>query len=310
MSGFGYSPKPLLDLDLLKGARKDLEQVGYPPRPDEKSTRERKLWDSIASRHPKQQQTTPITFAPHVARDGSSPLASQSWSGGVLPVRAEVYSSTEVKPLSEKPFGHVYGSWIIPNLRPQLKADQPVDGVYELYNWVGLDGWETNETVKIGILLELTVESGKVTNHESSILVIFRRPQDPNFSAVKLDGLPVAPGDVVTGFVGPSSSGKSLAWFINESTNTWTSYVVNFELPGRSAEWITTGQGPSDQGSNPFPNYGATVFFEGFAAQGAEVTKGIERSLLSNAVTVDGSAERGHSILARASSALRVSAST
>ncbi|KAK6498041.1 hypothetical protein TWF506_004285 [Arthrobotrys conoides] len=119
-------PEPVNGFNPHTSPLDDLDRAGYTPRPD-----------------------------PPRVNNSLGLYEARNWSGGVLPVRPQVYNPCGIEVLNqEDPFDHIFGSWIIPNLHPRKHADGRVkDGDYELYTWVGLDGWESNETLKVDVVL-------------------------------------------------------------------------------------------------------------------------------------------------------------
>ncbi|KAK6518931.1 hypothetical protein TWF281_003623 [Arthrobotrys megalospora] len=288
----------------------DLERAGYPPHPDSKlAPLEHVLWESIAKRNPKYIPVVATEIEPNVGL-----YEAKNWSGGVLPIRPQVYDPSGTRVLTKQdPFNRVVGSWVVPNPHPQKTAEGRIkDGDYEVYTWVGLDGWEDTDALKVGIVSGLKARDGRIIDRYTYAAILFRGRSNNTIRVIKLVNFVVEPGDLVTGYVyGHPGSNIGNAWIVNQGRNEWAAGQITaahgVTLQGKSAEWITAGQGPLEPQRHPFPNYGATVFFEGFAGQQSGQIQGIERALLSNAVDLDSSAERGHNILTRTSLSIPVS---
>ncbi|KAK6334329.1 hypothetical protein TWF730_003544 [Orbilia blumenaviensis] len=288
-----------------------LERAGYLPRPDSAlSPHEYALWDSIAKRNPSYTHTKPTVVEPRIGL-----YEARNWSGGILPVLPTVYNPSATRVLDQKdPFQGVVGSWIVPNPHPQKVFRNGTlinrDGDYWVYTWVGLDGWESVETLKIGVAAGVLVEAGRIVKKESYAAVFYRRKADDSLQTLKLEGFDAEPGDLITASVyGVGESNANNYWIANQGSNEYASGQLpdnsGLTLQGKSAEWLAAGLGPLDSQGQSFPNFGATVFIEGLARQQSGGVQGIERALLTNALDLDSAAERGHNIIIRTTAFLQ-----
>jgi len=280
----------------------------YPPCPDPKSApQEYALWNSIAVRNPTRVAINIVEYSPPKGL-----YESKNWSGAVLPTRPQVYppnppETTYTGPTD--PFDRVVGSWVIPNPHPVIVDGKYKDGDYEMYTWVGLDGWENTDCLKIGVVSVLQVKNSKIIKRENYAAILFRGKYDKSIRYFVFDGFIVEPGDLITGCVwGEIGSSTGYGWICNEGRNEWASGRITaasgVTLQGTSSEWIMAGQGPLERHPHPFPNYGATVFFNGFADYVSGKWAGINRAMLANAVDVNSSADRGQNILVYGGTAL------
>lgn len=243
----------------------ELRKFRYPPRPDPISRpKYHTLWKQIASRRP--------AFVPTKLCNRSLKVSDESknWSGAVLMSPLTKVSSLRV-PLDVLRFEEIIGSWIVPNYQPALNDDGTYkDGDYEFYIWVGLDGWGGGDSLKIGVVLDMTVSDGKVAEQTSSVGVLWRNGSEDEINVSIMQDVEVTPGDLVMGCVW-AGYGETTATgvFYNLSTNQWSYADVvapdGTSLVGSSAQWIVAGKDPASEDAKLFPSYGATVFFYGNA---------------------------------------------
>lgn len=289
------------DFRPIDASLEHLKEALYPPRPDPKLTpQESALWEDIAVRNPKY---VGAHFQPFVPQ-GFGLYESRNWSGAVLPVRPPVLPPNPGTPVenSTDPFRRVTGSWVIPNPHPMKINGKYKDGVYEMYSWVGLDGWDDGDCLKIGVVSELTVKNYQIIDRKIYAAILFRGADDSSIRYFRFENFIVEPGDLITGWVwGNIGDDTGVGWICNQGRNEWTSGEVvasaGVTLRGNSAEWIVAGKGPLEKDPNPFPNYGATVFFNGFAHHLSGKSAGLHRALLANAQDLNSAADRGHDIL-------------
>ena len=125
----------------------ELEKYCYPPCPDPTSAPNHyAIWAGFASRRP---QFVSPDFIEQPLDTGLG--RNRNWSGAVLSVRSEDNKKGGR-------FQEVTGSWVIAKARPIYNADCTLkDGAYRLWNWIGLDGWENQQSLKIGLTTELDV---------------------------------------------------------------------------------------------------------------------------------------------------------
>ncbi|RVD89287.1 uncharacterized protein DFL_000303 [Arthrobotrys flagrans] len=161
-----HVPDPFRGFNPHESPREDLDRVGYPPRPDPNlSPQEHALWEYIAKRNHTYVHAVPTAFQPSRVNPSIGLYKARNWSGGVLPVR-------------------------------------PQDDDYELYTWVGLDGWENNETHKVGVVSGIKVEDGKIVDRYNYAAIFLRDRTDATIKVVTFDRFIFEPGDIATGYVG------------------------------------------------------------------------------------------------------------
>jgi Peptidase A4 family len=116
----------------------------------------------------------------------------------------------------------------------------------------------------------LKVKDGVITEKYNYAAILFRGKYNDSIRYYVFKDFIVEPGDLIIGYVwGDIGSSTGYGWLCNEGRNEWVSSQVtaasDVTFQGMSSEWIMAGQGPLETNPHPFPNYGATVFFNGFA---------------------------------------------
>jgi hypothetical protein len=285
-----------------------LKRSFFPPRPNkEESPEYYAAWEAIA-RQPLR------CIIPLIVEEG--PLAeTRNWAGAVLPVRQrEGYNNFCIP--AQGPFDGVMGSWIVPNPYPQLEADGKTyrDGEYRFYSWTGLDGWQNEVCLKIGIVSTLSVRGGVIVSRGHYPAILIRGRNDDSIRVVVLKGLPIESGDYVTGNVWSELTPNGQVGYgciVNHGTGQWSSATVEGKdifIEGLSAEWIGATENPTAK-SHPAPDFGAMFFANGVAMhrifrEGRILSggmfleeSGMSRALLANAQDTKSAAKRPHTVV-------------
>jgi len=254
----GPSFAPSLGFSPGSASDEELKKYIYPPRPNPASSpKYHQVWQQIAACCPEYVSTEVSEFETKGLEE------SRNWSGAVLP---------STPPDDGTAFDSVIGSWIIPNIHPRRKNNAFKDGDYQCYTWVGMDGWTNNDCLKIGVVLELVVINKKIQKRSTYAAILFRGQAEDEMNVYIFNDFVVNPGDFVTGWAWVTDDDDSImgnGWICNRSSNKWAS--ASIEAPdgvvfeGTSAEWIVAGKKPDSDDDILFPNYGATVFFDGLA---------------------------------------------
>ncbi|TRX89237.1 hypothetical protein FHL15_009810 [Xylaria flabelliformis] len=300
-----HSPlkKDLLNFRPDEATPEQLQKACYPPRPDKELTPKLyALWKDIAAREPQAISTKLIPY------DIEGLAESRNWSGAILPIRREQLYDTPEKSAQGVPippderFNRVTGSWTVPNLHPLKNHDGSYrDGEYAHYSWIGLDGWQDEACLKIGVESKLLVEGGQIKSQEQIPAILFVGPTEKSISAHVFEGFKVEPGDLLSASVwGNIDGNEGCGSIINQGRNEHAGGKVvaskGVFLRGRSAEWVAAGRNPDAPHPHPFPNYGATVFFNGLATS-RKGEESISRAMLVDAEDVDSSASRGNQVV-------------
>ncbi|KAI0182975.1 hypothetical protein EV127DRAFT_414593 [Xylaria flabelliformis] len=293
--------KDLLNFRPDEATPEQLQKACYPPRPDKDLTPKLyALWKDTAARRP-QAIFTKLTPC---ATEGLA--ESKNWSGAVLPVRqaydTPVNSAQSLDIRKEERFNQVTGSWTVPKLHPLKNSDGSYrDGDYAHYSWIGLDGWQDEVSLKIGLESKLVVEEGEITTQSHNAAILFRGQNEDSIRAYYFDGFIAKPGDLLSASVwGDIGGNVGYGSIINQGRNQQTGGKVeaatDIFLHGMSAEWVAAGKNPDDPNPHPFPNYGAVVFFNGLAASD-KGEESISMAMLVDAEDVDSSASRGNQVV-------------
>ncbi|MCJ1270612.1 hypothetical protein MMC22_010509 [Lobaria immixta] len=275
--------KPPPNFDPIHASPDDLRKALYPPRPDPETTPKHfALWRDIAARKP-------IYVGKPFPESSGGLDESDNWSGAVLSADPRGFSNNDDK--IKDPFKSVTGWWIIPNAHPKKDAQgKYVDGEYRLWTWVGLDGWTNKVALKAGVTSSLTVQNGTITKRSTDAAILYRNGDSINFKPFV--GFTVEPGDLVAAIVWRQDSmGK--AHIYNQGRNTYSNAEIEItSLEGATAEWIAAGRNPKDPQPYPFPNYGATFFFNGLADHESNWEESLSRAQLVDAQDVGSYAVR------------------
>jgi hypothetical protein len=275
--------------DPRTAAPKLLRDFGIPPRPDRAAQpRLSSIWESIFLRRlhkaPLEQKVDDSHSHGFRKLDHRAPehtgIGNLSWSGAVLPsLRAE-------------PFTFVAGFWNVPRPYPPPAAKE---GEYRSSAWVGLDGWNSAELPQIGTAQVVEVNKDGFRSETYSWWQWWAK--DNSGPPVRIESLPVAPGDLVFCCVSVVSPCRVQLFIQNQSKGQ--SAAIEVEAPGKStvagttAEWIVERpRDPLTQELFPLPQFGSVVF-QGAAAgtsrgeqflTGATLLDMYDGALLSTAV--------------------------
>ncbi|KAI0599164.1 concanavalin A-like lectin/glucanase domain-containing protein [Biscogniauxia sp. FL1348] len=279
----------LRNFDPLKATPEELEKAHYPPRPSQTlEPNQYALWQNIAARNPR--------FVGTGLRNVGL-QETKNWSGAVLPAPSQEPAA------SDTPTASVSGSWRVPKCYPVKDDDGEVkDGEYRLWTWIGLDGWGNDVALKIGVDSVLKVVEHKVVEESYTAALLFRGPTEESIVVVVIEGFTVVPGDLLTATVwGHVDDNIGTASIYNQGSNERGGGRIHAAegvyLKGQSAEWIAAGRNPDDPRPYLFPEYGATVFFHGYATLADSSEASIDRAFLIDAKDVNSIAERGGTVL-------------
>lgn len=240
-----FRPPP--GFDPLSATAAELEQYGFPARPDH--PRFLKLYRGVFGRLKGRLKYIEPTF--RIIRDNprnpsSSVFTGDNWSGGV------------VQPPPGQSFRQVLGHWVVPNAYPVA------DGLFFNSYWIGLDGFSgpgANEVLQAGIDCLL------VGSLRPSFYPWHQWAPSPK---VAITNLEVSAGDLVTvSITATPGAGATTATvqFANITSGAATSFAVSATPPtrlaGNSAEWIVEADDV-----NQLADYGQVFFADCIACAG------------------------------------------
>ena len=232
--------------DPVSAADSQLEDYGYPRRPDPGDTKAYANWVKAVS-------TTRITpqlsinanvvhranqrkGAPTAASSGST-LATESlnWSGFSLTAAGA-------------PFREVVGLWVVPSLSNQFKSFTGYES-----EWVGIDGnCDCNDLIQDGTEQDWT--GGKPSYY--AWVEFIPEPE------VKINNFPVSPGDVIYAHssIGKKNGVVTGFYYIanfntRKSVSTSLAIPKNTQFSGLTAEWIMERTEVNGSFSRPLPFY-------------------------------------------------------
>lgn len=272
--------KPPAHFSPVSAKDEQLSQAHYPPRPDPiLAPKEHAQWQHLATRKP-------VYIEPGLVEVEGGLIEAENWAGGVLYASPRAAQSNPTSP--SDPFTEVQGSWFVPKAHPvKVKgSDRYQDGKYRLWTWVGIDGWTNKSSLKSGLTSALTVENGKITSETTNAALLFQ-DSDTDIHFQAFTKFQVDPGDLITSDVWiTSDQGKVTghAWIYNQGRNEYsTAAIEGLPLEGVTAQWIAAGRNPESADPYEFPNFGATLFFDGLATHKSGKESSIERSELIDA---------------------------
>jgi peptidase A4-like protein len=250
--------------DPLRATDRQLRVYRLPRRPDAKKEPElRSLWDRTVSRTkllitPEFEHHENITHGPargaggravsaRLARREVSNATSSNWSG------AASFSP------AGKPYGFVGGQWTVPS------PNSTADGAYYASEWVGIDGWNSNDVLQAGTETQITK------------VLFFRSTQVYAWwewfpaGEVRISNLPASAGDVMYCLICADTASHATVYFSNQSQGVGTSFEITAPsgtaLTGNVAEWIV--ERPTVNGSVANLTDYAACYFDECIAGGA-----------------------------------------
>lgn len=221
--------------DPLKASPQELDDAGFPPRPDPLAApRAFDSWKRAVTSGarrilPVLTQTNVIhgPVVTHGARNGTS----YNWSGYTLWSGVSGYSASSfyfligdfVVPIAEQAFGACTGDWVWSS------------------TWIGIDGYNSPDVLQAGIEADAYCSGRSKDTYYSAWYEWY-----PNYS-IRIGGFPIAPGNDIFDEVWSSNSTTGHAFLVNYNTNQ--AVILNFDAPpgtrliGDSAEWVVERPG-------------------------------------------------------------------
>jgi Peptidase A4 family len=242
--------------DPVSAADSQLEDYGYPRRPDPGDTKAYADWVKAVSTT---RITPELSINPNVVhrpnqRVGAATAASNSntvktqssnWSG---------YSLTA----AGAPFREVVGLWVVPSINNQFRSFTGYES-----EWVGIDGnCNCNDLIQDGTEQDWT--GGKPSYY--AWIEFIPQPE------VKINNFPVAPGDVIYAYASVGKkNGVVAGFYFIANYNTRKSVSASLNIPkntkfsGLTAEWILERTQVNGSFSRPLPFYARAYMDDAYA---------------------------------------------
>jgi len=232
--------QPPSGFDPMSASDTELEQYGFPPRPDPESAPQAyALWHKLVSTpqtriaNPQLQPTNTyhrpvqdLTPQSEITTSQASPYTSSNWSGYTVAASAGTFAVDQaavyteyIVPIAQQAAGSCSGSW-------DYSAQ-----------WIGFDGFGSGDVLQAGSEANALCAGGNTSTQYYGVYEWY-----PN-GAVKILNFKVKPGDVMgleVWYTQASPSGH--LYFINYTTQK--SVTIGFGQPagttfyGNSVEWI------------------------------------------------------------------------
>jgi hypothetical protein len=266
-------PLPPEGFDPLAATAEELQQYGFPRRPDHQQIpHEATKWVTAFRRYPQLKHITP-EFRPlehrhdlnKRTRKGSEAevnATSSNWSGSVLFVGGG------------DRFSWISGSWTVPHV-----YQSPATGGTEYSSaWLGLDGDGSNDVM----------QAGTETDSDGTCYAWFE--WFPNFS-IAISNFPITPGDVVSLLLCATS--PTTAWMsigdltAMNYTNFSFSAPPGTSLAGNCAEAVVERPGVNGRLAE-LPRYGEVFFDDTTAVSASGVSYPIGLGMAISMVADDG----------------------
>ena len=256
-------PQPPADLDPLSASDAELEQYGFPPRPDAQSAPEAYThWQKLVSvpriASPKLQQTTIYNSpAQHVLigetlDNLSVSTTSDNWSG---------YAVTGAKGTFTKNDSFIFLEWVVPIAQ---QAFGVCNGVWDYSSqWDGFDGFYSGDVLQAGTEADAYCSDSMYGTFYSSWIEWYP------FAETRVSVPAAQPGDLMGSEVSyTTASPHGHAYLANYTLQQAASYAFNppstTTFVGNSAEWIEERPGFST-GLADLTNYVADQFNSAYA---------------------------------------------
>lgn len=252
------SPQAPAGLNPLSASDAELEQYGFPPRPDAQSAPDEYThWQKLVSvpriANPKLQQTTIYNgpaqgvSAAESPRNGIASVGSTNWSG---------YAVTGAKGTFKKNNSAIFDEWVVPVAQ---QAFGVCNGGWDYSSqWIGFDGFNSGDVLQAGTEVDAYCSGSTLDTFYSSWIEWYP------FSETRVSAPEVQPGDYMGSEVWyTTASPNGHATIVNYTLNQAATYA--FTIPpgttfvGNSAEWIEERPGISG-GLADLTNYVADGF--------------------------------------------------
>jgi hypothetical protein len=275
---------PPAGFDAVHASDAQLAAFALPPRPDMMKTPDAyaKWVRAMSARQTRllaPLQATTIFHGPaKMAAAGRTANTSNSynWSGVANTNTLTSYNANHS-------FYYIISDYVIPQV-----SNATCDGTYDYSSqWVGIDGWNSNDVLQAGTEADAYCSGGSTSQYYSAWIEWYP------YSESRISGFPVAPGDDMFVEVWNTSATNGYAYLYNISTGQTAEYNLTppsgTTLVGNSAEWIVERPGVGG-GLATLANYGLD-YMSGAAAynfKSAEFIPGSTTSFLINMLDNNG----------------------
>lgn len=260
----------------------ELKANSYPPRPHPfEASDAHSAWTKVAVQEPE------YIHSEIVERPAGGLDENRNWAGAV------VRATARGEPNFNERFSSAAGEWRVPVITPTKDGSGKIKpGSYRIWNWVGLDGWENGQALKVGTTGYLEVNShGDITSHYYAAAILFRGREDKTIKVFEFEKFPVSAGDRIFGIVSAEvgSPGPYTAWvFIFTSKGIkYTAGKINgvegIKHEGLTVEWVLAGRNPDSVEPKLFPHFDADAYRYLFALREDGKGVGADRGLLFDA---------------------------
>jgi hypothetical protein len=222
----------------LEATDQELENYGYPPRPDQFqqpktfATWEKAMGASKERIAPVLEVTNnsaglaKLNAASATTSAASSPAVSENWSGYV--------NTNGVKSYGSSSFYAIAGEYVVPVARQAYGTCVPTWDYST--TWIGIDGWNSSDALQAGSEADAYCSSGKTSTYYSAWY------EWSPYNWTRITSLPIVPGDDLFVEVWSNSPTAGHAYLLNYNSNQYV--TINFSAPpnthlvGNSAEWM------------------------------------------------------------------------
>jgi len=259
----GLGPLPE-GFDPMKAKDRHLAAYRLPRRPDAKKEPQlRELWNRIMSRTqlwitPEFEHRENIKHGPARGSDRRA-VTARLGSPGVSNATSNNWSGAANFSPAGKPYSFVGGQWTVPS--PNTKAS----GAYYASEWVGIDGWNSNDVLQAGTETQIT----KILF--ITVKQVYTWWEWFPAGEVKINNLPVSAGDVMYCLICADTTTHATVYFSNQSEGVGTRFEITppsgTTLTGNVAEWIV--ERPTVGGSVANLTDYAACYFDECIAGGA-----------------------------------------
>lgn len=237
----------------------ELKANSYPPRPDPfEASDAHSAWTKVAIQKPE------YIHSELVERPAGGLDENRNWAGAV------VRATARGKPTFNESFTSAAGEWSVPVITPTKDPSGKIkSGSYSLWNWVGLDGWENGQALKVGTTAALEVDKdGKITSESYAAAILFRGREDKTITSYEFKDFPVSAGDRIFGIVSAEvgSPGPYTAW-VFKFTSKGVKYaagtvhgVEGIKHEGLTVEWVLAGRNPDSPKPLLFPHFSSDPY--------------------------------------------------
>jgi hypothetical protein len=262
------APMPPTDMDPLSASDAELEEYGYPPRPDAQAAPEEYAhWQKLVSvkrvANPKLTQTTIFSGLPKRVSTGET---TESGSVATTTTNWSAYAVTGADGTFTKNDSFIFSEWLVPIAQ---QAFGVCNGGWDYsFQWDGFDGaFFSGDVLQAGTEADAYCSGSTTSTYYSSWIEWY-----PN-AETRVSAPAAQPGDVMGSEVWYTTTAPyGHAYLVNYTLNQSATYSFNppsgTTFEGDTAEWVM--ERPTVGGSLPdLTNYVADPFNDAYAYNGS-----------------------------------------